>query len=35
MSGRLDPKPIPRRDFLGLAGIWAAGLELSSLPIFS
>jgi cytochrome b6-f complex iron-sulfur subunit len=22
---RLDPEPIPRRDFLGLASIWAAG----------
>jgi Rieske Fe-S protein len=22
---RLDPEPIPRRDFLGLASLWAAG----------
>ncbi len=25
---RLDPEPIPRRDFLGLASIWAAGSTL-------
>ena len=23
MSGRLDPENIPRRDFLGIAGLWA------------
>jgi len=28
MPGRLDPKPIERRDFLGLAGLWAAGLAI-------
>ena len=25
LPSRLDPEPIPRRDFLGLASIWAAG----------
>lgn len=24
MPGRLDPTPVPRRDFLGLAAIWSA-----------
>jgi cytochrome b6-f complex iron-sulfur subunit len=24
MPGRLEPEPIPRRDFLGLAGLWSA-----------
>jgi cytochrome b6-f complex iron-sulfur subunit len=28
MPGRLDPEPIPRRDFLGLAGLWTAGLAI-------
>jgi len=28
MSDRLAPKPVPRRDFLGLAGLWAAGLAV-------
>ena len=26
---RLDPEPMPRRDFLGLASIWAAGSTLA------
>jgi len=28
MSQRLEPEPLPRRDFLGLAGLWAAGLAI-------
>ncbi len=28
MSGRLEPEPIPRRDFLGLAGLWATGIAI-------
>lgn len=28
MPGRLDPEPIPRRDFLGLAGLWSAGAAI-------
>jgi cytochrome b6-f complex iron-sulfur subunit len=24
-GSRLDPEPVPRRDFLGLAALWAAG----------
>jgi cytochrome b6-f complex iron-sulfur subunit len=28
MPGRLEPEPIPRRDFLGLAGLWAAGAAI-------
>jgi cytochrome b6-f complex iron-sulfur subunit len=28
MSGRLDPKPIPRRDFLGIAGLVTAGIAI-------
>jgi cytochrome b6-f complex iron-sulfur subunit len=28
MPGRLEPEPLPRRDFLGLAGIWAAGIAI-------
>ena len=28
MSDRLTPAPLPRRDFLGLAGLWAAGIAL-------
>ncbi|MDA0321637.1 MAG: Rieske 2Fe-2S domain-containing protein [Verrucomicrobia bacterium] len=28
MPGRLDPEPIARRDFLGLAGLWAAFLAI-------
>ncbi len=28
MPSRLAPEPIPRRDFLGLAGIWTAGIAI-------
>ncbi len=28
MPGRLDPKPIPRRDYLGIAGLASAGLAI-------
>ena len=28
MSGRLEPDPVPRRDFLGLAGLWTAGIAI-------
>jgi cytochrome b6-f complex iron-sulfur subunit len=28
MPGRLDGDPIPRRDFLGLAGIWATSIAV-------
>ena len=28
MSNRLEPDPIPRRDFLGLAGWWTAGFSI-------
>lgn len=28
MSDRLAPEPLPRRDFLGLSGLWAAGLAI-------
>lgn len=28
MSNRLEPEPIPRRDFLGLAGLWTAGIAV-------
>ena len=28
MPGRLEPEPLPRRDFLGIAGLCAAGLAL-------
>lgn len=28
MPGRLEPEPLPRRDFLGLAGIWAATVAI-------
>lgn len=28
MPGRLDPKPIPRRDFLGMAGLWSATIAI-------
>ncbi len=28
MSGRLEPEPMPRRDFLGLSGLWAAALAI-------
>ncbi len=28
MSGRLDGDPIPRRDFLGLAGVWTTTIAL-------
>lgn len=30
MSDRLAPKPIPRRDWLGLTGLWTAGFALFS-----
>lgn len=29
MSNRLEPEPLPRRDFLGLAGMWTAGLAIA------
>lgn len=28
MPNRLEPEPVPRRDFLSLAGIWAAGIAI-------
>lgn len=28
MPSRLEPDPLPRRDFLGLAGLWAAGAAI-------
>lgn len=28
MSNRLDPEPIPRRDFLGIASMWSAGIAV-------
>lgn len=28
MPGRLEPEPIRRRDFLGLASLWAAGIAI-------
>ncbi len=28
MPGRLEPEAVPRRDFLGLAGLWSAGLAI-------
>ena len=28
MSDRLTPEPVPRRDFLGLSGLWAACLAI-------
>lgn len=28
MPGRLEPEPIPRRDFLGQAGLWSAALAI-------
>ncbi len=28
MPSRLDPEPVPRRDVLGLAGLWAAGVAI-------
>lgn len=28
MPGRLEPEPIARRDFLGLAGLWATGIAI-------
>lgn len=28
MSDRLTPKPMPRRDWLGLTGIWTAGISV-------
>ncbi len=27
-GSRLDPEPVPRRDFLGLASLWAAGAAM-------
>ena len=29
MPGRLEPEPIPRRDFLGLAGLWSAAIAIT------
>lgn len=28
MSDRLTPKPMPRRDWLGLAGLWTSGISV-------
>jgi len=28
MPGRLEPEPVARRDFLGLAGLWTAGIAI-------
>ncbi len=28
MPSRLEPEPVPRRDFLGLIGLWSAGLAI-------
>ena len=28
MPGRLESEPVPRRDFLGLAGVWAAAIAI-------
>ncbi len=28
MPGRLEPEPLPRRDFLGLAGLWTTGVAI-------
>ncbi|HOL92837.1 MAG TPA: ubiquinol-cytochrome c reductase iron-sulfur subunit [bacterium] len=28
MSGRLEPKPLPRRDYLGLLGLGSAGIAI-------
>jgi len=28
MPGRLDPPPMPRRDFLGMAGLWSAAIAI-------
>lgn len=28
MPGRLEPEPVGRRDFLGLAGVWAAAVAI-------
>ena len=28
MPGRLEPEPVPRRDFLGLAGLWTAAIAV-------
>ncbi|MFQ5665959.1 MAG: ubiquinol-cytochrome c reductase iron-sulfur subunit [Candidatus Binatia bacterium] len=28
MPSRLEPEPVRRRDFLGLAGLWAAGVAI-------
>ena len=28
-GSRLDPEPVPRRDFLGLASLWAAAGALA------
>jgi cytochrome b6-f complex iron-sulfur subunit len=29
MPGRLESEPVPRRDFLGLAGLWTAGIAIA------
>lgn len=29
MPGRLESEPVPRRDFLGLAGLWSAGIAIA------
>lgn len=28
MPGRLEPEPVPRRDFLNLAGLWTTGIAI-------
>lgn len=28
MPGRLEPEPLPRRDFLSIAGMWSAGVAI-------
>jgi cytochrome b6-f complex iron-sulfur subunit len=28
MPGRLEPPPMPRRDFLGMAGLWGAAIAI-------
>lgn len=28
MPGRLEPEPLPRRDFLNLAALWSAGIAI-------
>ena len=29
MPGRLEPETLPRRDFLGLAGLWSAAIAIT------